>query len=52
VHVDFHVTDMKTALARALEAGAKKEQFFEHPGHGAAAFCSDPFGNGFCLLQP
>jgi predicted enzyme related to lactoylglutathione lyase len=50
VHLDFHVSDMKAALALALKAGAKQEQVFEHPEHGSAAFCSDPFGHGFCLL--
>lgn len=51
VHLDFHVDDMAAALDRALEAGARKEQYFAHPEHGAAAFCADPFGHGFCLLE-
>ena len=51
VHLDFHVDDMDAALARALKAGARKEQFFAHPEHGSAAFCADPFGHGFCLLE-
>ncbi|MDE2383491.1 MAG: VOC family protein [Alphaproteobacteria bacterium] len=51
VHLDFHVQDFKGALVRALKAGATQEQVFEHPQHGSAAFCADPFGNGFCLLQ-
>jgi len=51
VHVDFHVKDLKTALDQAVQAGAIKEQAFEHPEHGGIAFCADPFGNGFCLLQ-
>ncbi len=51
VHLDFHVDDMAAALDRALAAGARKEQFFEHPEHGSAAFCADPFGHGFCLLE-
>ena len=51
VHLDFHVDDVKTALEKALKAGATKELFFEDPQHGTAAFCADPFGNGFCLLQ-
>jgi predicted enzyme related to lactoylglutathione lyase len=50
VHLDIHVDDLHAALARALAAGAKQEQLFEHAGHGAAAFCSDPFGHGFCLI--
>lgn len=51
VHLDFHVDDVKGALDRAIAAGATKEQFFESATHGSAAFCADPFGNGFCILQ-
>ena len=51
VHLDFHVDDLHAALARVEALGAKREQVFEHPEHGSAAFCCDPFGNGFCLLQ-
>ena len=51
VHLDFHVDDLRVAL-RCVEAlGAKREQVFENPEHGSAAFCSDPFGHGFCLLE-
>ena len=51
VHIDFHVDDFKGALARALEAGAKQEQLYENAKHGSVAFCSDPFGHGFCLIE-
>lgn len=51
VHLDLYVDNLKTALARALKAGAKQEQLFENPEHGSAAFCSDPFGHGFCLIE-
>jgi uncharacterized glyoxalase superfamily protein PhnB len=51
VHIDVHVADVKAALARAIEAGASQEQLFESTEHGSAAFCSDPFGHGFCLLE-
>jgi len=50
VHLDVHVDDLRSALARAIKAGAKQEQVFENAEHGSAAFCSDPFGHGFCLL--
>jgi predicted enzyme related to lactoylglutathione lyase len=50
VHIDFHVDDLEAVLARALEAGAKCEQNFEMPGRPPIAFCSDPFGNGFCIV--
>jgi predicted enzyme related to lactoylglutathione lyase len=51
VHLDIHVDDLRVALKRALAAGAKQEQLFEDAEHGSAAFCSDPFGHGFCLIQ-
>jgi predicted enzyme related to lactoylglutathione lyase len=51
VHLDIHVEDLKSAVAKALEAGATQEQLFENPKHGSAAFCSDPFGHGFCLIE-
>ena len=52
VHLDLHVDDFDATLARALEAGATREQFFEASDrHGAVAFCSDPFGHGFCLIE-
>jgi predicted enzyme related to lactoylglutathione lyase len=50
VHLDFHVDDLAAAVDRAVAAGALVEQRFDHPEHGGAAFCSDPFGHGFCLL--
>lgn len=51
VHLDFHVDNLKSALAKALAAGAKQEQLFENPEHGSIAMCSDPFGHGFCLIE-
>jgi predicted enzyme related to lactoylglutathione lyase len=51
VHLDIHVPDLRAAIARAEAAGAKAEQAFENPEHGSAAFCADPFGHGFCLIQ-
>ena len=51
VHLDIHVEDLKGAVAKAVEAGAAMEQLFENPEHGSAAFCSDPFGHGFCLIE-
>lgn len=51
VHIDFHIDNFKETLARALEAGAKQEQLFEMPNRPSVAFCSDPFGHGFCLIE-
>ncbi len=50
VHIDFHVEDFEGVLARALNAGATCEQKFEGGAHPPVAFCSDPFGNGFCII--
>jgi predicted enzyme related to lactoylglutathione lyase len=51
VHIDLHVDDLRQALERVERAGGQREQLFEDPEHGSAAFCRDPFGHGFCLLQ-
>jgi predicted enzyme related to lactoylglutathione lyase len=51
VHLDLHVDDLKAALAKALDAGATREEVFENPDHPSVAFCSDPFGHGFCLIE-
>ena len=50
VHIDFDVDDLEAALARVLAAGGMCEQKFEGNGHSPIAFCSDPFGNGFCVV--
>jgi predicted enzyme related to lactoylglutathione lyase len=51
VHIDFHFDDFKGSLAKALGAGATQERLFENPGRPAVAFCCDPFGHGFCLIE-
>ncbi len=51
VHLDFHVENLQASLKRVEALGAKREQVFDNPEHGSAAFCSDPFGHGFCLLE-
>jgi catechol 2,3-dioxygenase-like lactoylglutathione lyase family enzyme len=50
VHIDFHVDDFDAFLAKAVNAGAKCERKFEISGRPPIAFCSDPFGNGFCVV--
>ena len=42
--------DFEAVLAKALGAGALCEHKFEVPGRPPIAFCSDPFGNGFCIV--
>lgn len=51
VHLDFHVDHFAEAKERAVAAGALCEQVLESPKHGSVAFCSDPFGHGFCLIE-
>jgi predicted enzyme related to lactoylglutathione lyase len=51
VHLDIHVEDLAKARKRAVQAGAIEEQVFMNPEHGSSAFCSDPFGHGFCLIE-
>jgi len=50
VHIDFHVDDFEGTLAKALNAGAKCEDKYSMAGRPPIAFCSDPFGNGFCII--
>jgi len=52
VHIDFRVDDFEAALERALSAGAKSEQVHRVEGYPPVAFCSDPFGHGFCIVGP
>lgn len=51
VHLDFVVTDLDLSLARATAAGARLEGEVSERAWGRLAMLSDPFGNGFCLLQ-
>lgn len=51
VHLDIHIEDFTEARARAVRAGAIEERVFVNPEHGSAAFCCDPFGHGFCLIE-
>jgi predicted enzyme related to lactoylglutathione lyase len=50
VHVDFRVDDFEATLERALANGAKVEQVHRKSGFPPVAFCSDPFGHGFCIV--
>ena len=49
VHLDFVVTEMESALARAEAAGAALEAPVRTSSWGRLALMADPFGNGFCL---
>jgi len=50
IHLDFHVTNIDQCVSTIVELGGVKEG--ESTGDwGVAAFCTDPFGNGFCVMQ-
>lgn len=51
VHLDFAVADLESAVERARVAGGTLEGQLEDRAWGRLARMSDPFGNGFCLLQ-
>ncbi|MDH5729635.1 MAG: VOC family protein [Gammaproteobacteria bacterium] len=50
VHLDFHVDNIEQAITLVTEFGGEVEE--QQSGDwGSAAFCADPFGNGFCLIK-
>jgi predicted enzyme related to lactoylglutathione lyase len=51
VHLDFVVEDIAVALETALAAGATVETSVRTAVWGKIAVLSDPFGNGFCLIE-
>lgn len=51
VHLDFVVSDLDAALARALAAGATQEGDPSEHSYGRLVLLSDPFGHGECLLE-
>jgi predicted enzyme related to lactoylglutathione lyase len=51
VHLDVVVDALEPAVERALRAGAVLETTPQSRAWGRIATFSDPFGNGFCLLQ-
>lgn len=52
MHADFHVEHFEECVARVVRQGGRLEQLHRLPGQPSAAFCSDPFGNGFCVIGP
>lgn len=51
VHLDIVVPEIDAAVARAIAAGAILERGASKHDWGKFAVLSDPFGNGFCLVQ-
>jgi predicted enzyme related to lactoylglutathione lyase len=50
VHLDLHVEDFDAVLAKVRAQGGTIENELRNHGPKPAAFCSDPFGNGFCVI--
>ena len=50
VHLDLHVEDFDAVLSKVRAQGGAIENEFRTQGPKPAAFCSDPFGNGFCVI--
>lgn len=50
VHLDIHVEDFDAVLERVRTEGGVIENEFRSEGPKPAAFCGDPFGNGFCVI--
>ena len=51
VHLDIAVDDIEAGVRKALGAGARQDRPVQVHVWGKLALMSDPFGNGFCLLQ-
>ncbi|MBW8906786.1 MAG: VOC family protein [Betaproteobacteria bacterium] len=51
VHLDFVVTDIRTAVERARAAGAVLEVPIATHSWGQIALMADPFGHGFCVIE-
>lgn len=50
VHLDLHVHDLDVVLGKVRAEGGSVESEFRTEGPRPVAFCSDPFGNGFCVI--
>ncbi len=50
VHLDLHVADFDKTLEQVRAEGGSVEIEFRTQGPKPVAFCSDPFGNGFCVI--
>lgn len=50
VHLDLHVADFDAVLDAIRARGGLVEHELRTQGPRPVAFCSDPFGNGFCVI--
>jgi catechol 2,3-dioxygenase-like lactoylglutathione lyase family enzyme len=51
VHLDFVVSDLDAAVARAQACGARLDREIQVQEWGRMANLADPSGHGFCLLE-
>ena len=51
VHLDFVVRELGSSVARARAGGAHAESEVREFAGGRYVVLSDPFGNGFCLIE-
>ena len=51
VHIDFAVGDLDQVTKRVINAGAKRESECISWRNSKCITFSDPFGNGFCLIE-
>jgi predicted enzyme related to lactoylglutathione lyase len=51
VHMDFVVDDVTQAAQRAVDAGAVQESACVEWNGSKCITLSDPFGNGFCVIE-
>lgn len=51
VHLDFVVDNIEAAIQKAHDSGAIIESDIKTAKYGKIAYGSDPYGNGFCLIQ-
>jgi len=50
VHLDFLCEDVEKLVANILKTGGSHEGG-ESGEWGSIAYCADPFGNGFCVIN-
>ena len=50
IHLDFLCENVDEVVSKVLELGGTHEGG-ESADWGAIAYCADPFGNGFCLIN-
>ena len=50
IHLDFITSDIENVVEKIIELGGTKEGGESWDG-GSIAYCVDPFGNGFCVIN-